>query len=110
MKILFDQGVPVPLRKTLINHTVVTAFELGWQTLRNGELIAAAEAQGFDLMITTDQNLRYQQNLSDRRIAILVLMTTRWPIIRASAGTVLQAAEATAPASYAELTFSPGDG
>jgi len=66
MKILFDQGTPVPLRKLLPDHSIITAYERGWQTLENGDLIAAAEADGFDIIITTDQNLKYQQNLTDR--------------------------------------------
>ena len=71
MKIVFDQGTPAPLRRALSGHTVATAFELGWSDLANGDLLQQAEAQ-FDLLITTDQNLRYQQNLAGRRVAILV--------------------------------------
>ena len=59
MRILFDQGTPVPLRNSLIGHAVQTAYELSWQELENGALIEAAESEGFDLLITTDQNLRY---------------------------------------------------
>jgi hypothetical protein len=68
MRILFDQGTPVPLRNVLIGHEVGTAFEMGWSELDNGELLAAAEAS-FDAFITTDQSLRYQQNLPSRRSA-----------------------------------------
>ena len=64
MKVLFDQGTPVPLRRSLPGHAVATAFELGWATLRNGELLDRAEAEGYELLITTDQQLRHQQNLS----------------------------------------------
>jgi len=81
MRILFDQGTPVPLRRSLTGHDVATAFEMGWSNLENGELLAAAEGQ-FDVFITTDQNLRYQQNLQGRRLAILVLPTTNWPEIQ----------------------------
>jgi hypothetical protein len=81
VKILFDQGTPAPLRRALTGHSVVTAFEKGWSNLTNGNLLLAAEAE-FDLLITTDQNLEYQQNLSNRRIAILVLPTTNWPEIQ----------------------------
>ena len=76
MKILFDQGTPVPLRDHLTEHTVQTAFELGWSNLENGALLAAAE-DSFDLLITTDQQLRYQQNLAGRKLSVLVLMITR---------------------------------
>ena len=82
MKVLFDQGTPVPLREFLSGHEVSTAYELGWSALRNGELLAMAEAGGFQVFVTTDNNLRYQQNLQDRGIAIVVLSTTSWPRIR----------------------------
>jgi hypothetical protein len=82
VRVLFDQGTPVPLRQVLVGHDVSTAYECGWSTLKNGELLAAAETQGFDVLVTTDKNLRYQQNLASRSIAILVLGTTSWPRIR----------------------------
>jgi hypothetical protein len=82
LKILFDQGTPVPLRHCLTGHTVSTAYELGWSTLRNGELLRLAESQGFDVLVTTDTNLKYQQNLAGRKIAIVVLLSTSWPRIR----------------------------
>lgn len=82
MKILFDQGVPVPLRRFLHPHAVDTAAERGWSKLRNGDLLNQAESHGYDLFVTTDRNLRYQQNLSARTIGILVLGTTSWPRIR----------------------------
>lgn len=67
MRVLFDQGTPAPLRHALVGHSVETAFELGWGTLQNGTLIAAAESHGFDVPVTTDKNLKYQQNLAARR-------------------------------------------
>ena len=82
MRILFDQGTPVPLRRSLSGHDVATAYELGWSTATNGDLIRLAEQEGYELLITTDTNLRYQQNLKDRNLAILVLTTTSWPRIR----------------------------
>ena len=82
MKVLFDQGTPAPLREFLLGHDVSTAYELGWSTLRNGELLTMAEASGYQGFVTTDTNLRYQQNLVDRKIAIVVLSTTSWPRIR----------------------------
>jgi hypothetical protein len=68
----------------LVDHVVVTAREMDWADLDNGHLLAAAEAE-FDALITTDQNLRYQQNLAGRRLAILVLPTTSWPTTSLSA-------------------------
>ena len=71
--ILFDQGTPTPLRHALAGHTVPTAYEMDWAELENGDLLAAAEAQRFEVLVTTDKNLRYQQNLAGRKIAIFVL-------------------------------------
>lgn len=103
MKILFDQGTPVPLRKYLDTHSVSTAYELSWQELENGDLIAKAEAEGFDLLITTDQNLRYQQNLDNRRMAIVVLRSTSWPRIRSHLETVVPLIDQSTPGTYQEI-------
>jgi len=73
MRVLFDQGVPVPLRVLLEGHSVRTAAEESWDRLRNAELLTAAEAARFDVFLTTDKNLQYQQNLAGRRIAVIVL-------------------------------------
>jgi predicted nuclease of predicted toxin-antitoxin system len=81
MKIVFDQGTPAPLRHALAGHDVSTAYEMRWAKLSNGDLLKAAEAD-FDILITTDQSLAYQQNISGRRLAILVLPTTNWPTIK----------------------------
>jgi predicted nuclease of predicted toxin-antitoxin system len=82
VKILFDQGTPVPLRKYLTSHQVSTAFEKGWNNIKNGELLQKAEYERFEVLVTTDQNLRYQQNLHQRKIAIVVLLSTSWPKIQ----------------------------
>jgi len=105
MKILFDQGTPAPLRYALSGHHVATAFEIGWANMSNGELLTAAKSQ-FDLLITTDQNLRHQQNLHGRRLAILVLPTTSWPIISAHTAQVATAVGSMQPGDLTELTFS----
>lgn len=73
MRILFAQATPVPLRRFLEGHTVRTATEEQWDRLLNGELLAAAEEAGFDMLITTDKNMRYQQNLSARGITVVLL-------------------------------------
>jgi hypothetical protein len=103
VRILFDQGTPVPLRRYLDGHDVATAFELGWSTVTNGELIRLAELEGYELLMTTDTNLRYQQNLQDRSIAILVLTTTSWPRIRQATEAILAAVAATMGGDYREL-------
>jgi len=105
MKILFDHGTPAPLRRALPGHAVSTAYEMGWTELDNGALLKATETD-FDALITTDQNLRYQQNLTGRRLAILVLPTTSWPKIQAHETDVVAAVNALRPGDVIELTFS----
>jgi hypothetical protein len=105
MRVIFDQGVPLPLRRLLTKHTVSTAFELGWMALDNGALLAAAEAQ-FDALVTTDQNLRYQQNLAGRTLAILVLPTTSWPRIQAHCDQIAAALDTLRPGDFVELRFT----
>jgi predicted nuclease of predicted toxin-antitoxin system len=106
MKILFDQETPAPLRHTLAGHTIATAFEQGWSELENGDLIRTAETNGFDTLITTDQNLKYQQNLRGRRLAILVLLTTSWLKIQKHLDRVSAAMNALKPGDYRELDFA----
>jgi len=105
LRVLFDQGTPVPLRRALTGHTVSTAFEMGWAELSNGELLSAAES-GFDALITTDQSLQYQQNLTGRRLAILVLPTTSWPVIQAHVGEIVAAVNELRAGDFRELSFS----
>jgi predicted nuclease of predicted toxin-antitoxin system len=102
MRVLFDQGTPAPLRLFLSGHEVTTAHELGWSNLKNGELLSAAKAN-FDVLITTDQNLHYQQNLSGRNLAILVLPTTSWPKLQGLTGIILSELNKTHPGEYREL-------
>ena len=97
MKILFDQGTPVPLRRHLAGHAVDTAFERGWSDLHNGDLLNRAEAEGCQLLITTDQNLPYQQNLAERRLAVLVLMSTSWPRLQRRITDIRAAIDGLAP-------------
>ncbi|MFM8886600.1 MAG: hypothetical protein ACKOKC_09335 [Chthoniobacterales bacterium] len=103
MKVLFDQGTPVPLRRYLADHNVATAAELEWSLLTNGELLAAATEAGFEIFVTTDQNLRYQQNLKNRTIAIVVLMSASWPRIEKRAGSIAQTINALGKSDYIEV-------
>jgi hypothetical protein len=105
MRILFDHGTPAPLRHALTGHSVATAHEMAWTQLDNGSLLRAAEMQ-FDVLITTDRNLRYQQNLAGYRLAILVLPTTNWPAIRVHQASVLAAIDKLRPGDFVELNFS----
>ena len=103
MKILFDQGTPVTLRRALAAASVTTVYEQGWSTLQNGQLLALAEQAGFDVFVTTDQNLKYQQQITGRRLAILVLGSTSWPRIRLHSDAIRQAIEQLAPGAYHEF-------
>ena len=80
-----------------------TAFERGWSILSNGDLLAAAEQEGFEVFVTTDKNLRNQQNLGGLRIAIVVLSSTSWPRIQKAATAVKQAIDAASPGSFKEV-------
>lgn len=103
MKVLFDQGTPVPLRDQLSEHEVATVYELGWSTLENGELLAQAEANAFDILVTTDQNLKYQQNLSNRKIGIVVLGSPSWPRIQQVISDIQAAVNTVSPGGYIEV-------
>lgn len=103
MLILFDNGTPAPLRYALKGHVVVEAIERGWDRLANGELIAAAEAAGFELLLTSDKNIRYQQNLTERRIAFVVVGNQQWPTLRNYVERVAAAVDAATPGSYTEV-------
>lgn len=104
MRILFDQGTPVPLKRHLSGHTVSTAYDMGWSNLANGDLLAKTESQ-FDLMVTTDQNLRYQQDLKGRKLAILVLPTTSWPEIQKHTSEIASAVSGMKPGAYLEMRW-----
>lgn len=103
MRVLFDQGTPVPLRRALPGHLVATVYELGWSTLPDGPLLAAAEDAGYEVFITTDRQLKYQQHLADRRLAILVLGSTSWPRIAPHAEAIGQLAGRLAAGDYREF-------
>ena len=105
MRILFDQGTPVPLRQHLTSHVVDTAFERGWSTLSNGELLEVAEQEGYALLITTDRNLRYQQQLANRQLAIIVLLSTSWPRIQLRIETIQVAVESIVAGGYHEIAI-----
>jgi hypothetical protein len=103
VRVLFDQGTPVPLREALTQHEVAAAYERGWSTLKNGDLLDAAETGGFEVFITTDSRLRYQQNLAGRRIAVVCLLSTSWPRIHRALGAVVAAVGGSTTGSYTEV-------
>lgn len=107
MRVLLDQGTPAPLARHLTHHDVATAYELGWSTLRNGELLDRAEQFGFGVMVTTDTNLKYQQNLVGRPIALVVLLSTSWPRIQRVVDTVVGVIDRAAAGDYLEVDIPP---
>ena len=105
MKILFDQGTPVPLRRHLTGHVVDTAFERGWSNVENGELLDAAEWDGYGLLITTDQNLKHQQVLGGRQLAVVVLLSSSWPRIQLRINDIQAAVDGIGPGDYVEIAI-----
>jgi hypothetical protein len=99
--------MPIGLRAVLPDHEVISAPKMGWGALENGELLAVAEANGFDVLITGDKNISYQQRLTGRRIAIIVLSTNHWPTVRAQQELVVDAVKAAFAGGYAEVALSP---
>ena len=104
MLVLFDHGTPKGLIRALPGHTVHTAQAKGWDTLSNGELLKAAESAGIEALLTTDRRIRYQQNLTARRIALVVLTgSTRWSRVRQHFARIAAAVAAATPGSYSEV-------
>ncbi len=103
MLVLFDQATPLPIRPYVKGHIVRTAFQQGWNKLKNGDLIAAAERAGFDVFVTTDKNIAYQQNLTERIIAIVVLGQQQWPRLQPFVQLVVDAVDAAGPSSFTEI-------
>ncbi len=111
MKIILDESTPQKLRLLIEgNHEVVTTWFQGWSGLKNGALLSAAEEAGFDLFITADQELSYQQNLSGRRIAVLVLSTNNWSVVKANMPEITTAINAAKSGSFAFLDIGHSRG
>jgi len=103
MLVLFDHSVPAPLVRYLTGHIVTEARTRGWDTLSNGDLLAEAERGRFDVFITADKNIQYQQNLSGRKIAVVVLSTPQWPLVRLHTEKIAAAVNEAAPGDYIEV-------
>jgi hypothetical protein len=104
MKILLDESVPQKLRLLIEgDHTVVTTWYQGWSGLANGALLSVAEEEGFELFITADQELSYQQNLKGRKMALVVLSTNNWDLVKAHVALITAAIDAATPGSYSEV-------
>ena len=103
MRILFDNGTPNPIARSLTGHEVAFARKIGWHELKNGELLRQAEEAGYELLLTSDKNMRHQQNLSGRNIAIVVLGNQQWPAVRLHLDVIAAAVNAATPGSYTEV-------
>ena len=103
MLILFDHGTPSGIARSLVGHEVTEAIEHGWDRISNGELLTKAEEAGFELFLTTDKKIRYQQNLKGRKIAIVVLGNSRWRMVQKHLDRVVAVVNRATPGSYAEV-------
>jgi hypothetical protein len=103
MKILFDNGTPKAISRVLAEHDITYARSIGWHELKNGDLIRHAEDDGYDLLLTNDKNIAYQQNLAGRKIAIVVLGNSQWPMVKLHLDRIAAAVEACSPGSYVEI-------
>jgi glutamate racemase len=103
MRILFDNGTPKPIARSLTGHEIAYARRIGWHELENGELVQQAEEAGYEVPLSTDKNIRYQQNLSGRRIALVVLGNQQWPLVKLHLDTIAAAVNAATPGSYTEV-------
>ena len=103
MKILFDNGTPKPIAASLVGHEVSYARRIGWHELENGALIQQAEEAGYELLLSTDKNIRYQQNLAARKIAVVVLGNSQWPTVKLYLDRIALAVNAATPGSYVEV-------
>jgi hypothetical protein len=108
MRVLFDQGTPRGIKRFLSSHSVSEARDEGWDTISNGDLLTAAEQAGFEVFVTTDKNIQYQQKLAGRKIAIVVLGLSRWSAVKPVVSRVVAAVDAATPGSFEEVTISQG--
>ena len=105
MKLLFDQGTPAPLRSRLREHSVDTLAEKGWSDKGNGELLDLAEHEGYEVLVTTDQNLRYQQRMAGRQVGLVVLLSTDWREVRLHTREIGEAIVAVRPGAIIEVAI-----
>ena len=103
MRILFDHGAPSRIAAALDGHAVTEAIDRGWDQISNGDLLKLAEEAGFELLLTTDKNIRYQQNLTTRKISLVVLGNSTWRNVRPYLDRVVAAVNAATPGSFSEV-------
>lgn len=109
MRILFDNGTPNPIARSLVGHEIAFARKIGWHELKNGALLRQAEEAGFELLLTSDKSIRYQQNLSGRKIAIIVLGNQQWPDVKLHLSRIVAAVNAALPGSFFEVDIPHKD-
>ena len=107
MRVLFDKNVPYGARHFLSSHQVETVEDRGWARISNGELLQAAEAARFDVVVTADQNIVYQQTLEGRKIALVVLGSNIWPIVRNHETVIRERVNAAVAGSYVFIEMPP---
>ena len=103
MRLLFDQGTPAPLQNHLPTHSVNTLAEKGWSEKSNGELLDLAEMEGYQVLVTTDQSLRHQQNISGKKLGIVILLSAYWPQVRRCVTEIGEAITAVQPGTFIEV-------
>ncbi|MYC29458.1 MAG: hypothetical protein F4X65_05130 [Chloroflexi bacterium] len=107
MRILFDVNMPDPLRFYLTEHIVDTAREKGWSEVINGNLLENAERDGYEVLVTADQSMRYQQNMTGRQVAVIVLLSNRWPDVQSKIEEIRAALEGLGPGEIREVPIWP---
>jgi len=105
MRVLFDKSAPNKLTPHLKGHDVSTAEKQGWGRLENGALLKAADDAGFEVLFTADKNLRYQQNLTGRKIALVVLGQSLWPLVQLHIPEIVEAINAAQEGSFVEIAI-----
>lgn len=103
MRLLFDHGVPLPLRRFLAHHEVILAKDRGWAEYVNGRLLAAAEEAGFEAMVTCDKKIVHERNLAERRIGLAVLPTNIWPQLQPHVAEIVAFIDGVGQGEYREL-------
>jgi len=102
VRILFDENVPYPLKRLLVGYDITTVQEAGLSGIKNGDLLRKANA-AFDVLILADKNLRYQQDMRERKVAIIELPTNRWPIVKGLQGQIVIALDSIGPGDYVKI-------
>jgi glutamate racemase len=103
MKILFDNGTPKPIARSLTGHEITYARRIGWHEMGNGELIRQAEEAGYEVLLSTDKNIRYQQNLTGRKIALVILGNQQWPLVKLHLDKIAAAVNTATLGSFVEV-------